>query len=186
MLWEGPWAFLWEATSHIQGQKRWLHFAGAAVNRYPTSKVKHGSCASLDGGMETPHDHSQIHFLTTCKYVVFWGARSGDRLDFSLGACPSAFPLCRRPPRLFKYLPPCNISHVGFLHVHPHAKPSLLLDGPCIQLHTSFSLGEPRPELTATEVSEYSSKARHNHRAKSPCLPHDLMPSHKARAIPSP
>ena len=113
---------------------------------------------------------AELHFLTACKYVVFWGARSGDRLDFSLGACPSAFPLCRRPPRLFKYLPPCNISHVGFLHVHPHAKPSLLLDGPCIQLHTSFSLGEPRPELTATEVSEYSSKARHNHRVKTPHL----------------
>ena len=112
---------------------------------------------------------AELQFLTACKYVVFWGARSGDRLDFSLGACPSAFPLCC-PPRLFKYLPPCNISHVGFLHVHPHAKPSLLLDGPCIQLPTSFSLGKPRPELTATEVSEYSSKARHNHRVKTPHL----------------
>lgn len=105
-------------------------------------------------------------FLTACKYVLFFGVLKGGQVGLLLGACPLTFPLCH-PPGHFKYLPPHNISHVGFLHTHPHAKPSLLLDGPSIQLSTSFSLGETCPELTATEVSEYSSKARHNHRGKT-------------------
>ena len=29
-----------EELPHVQGQEQWLHFAGAAVKRYPTSKVK--------------------------------------------------------------------------------------------------------------------------------------------------
>ena len=29
-----------EEIPFIQGKKQWLHFAGAAVKRYPTSKVR--------------------------------------------------------------------------------------------------------------------------------------------------
>ena len=29
-----------EELPHVQGQEQWLHFAGAAVKRYPMSKVK--------------------------------------------------------------------------------------------------------------------------------------------------
>ena len=29
-----------EELPHVQGQEQWLRFAGAAVKRYPTSKVK--------------------------------------------------------------------------------------------------------------------------------------------------
>lgn len=84
--------------------------------------------------------------------------RSGDSLDFSLGACPLSVPLSV-VPQAFKNLPPHSISHVGFpSRSPPMLNPPSSLDGPCIQLPTSFSLGEPRPELTATEVSEYSSR----------------------------
>ena len=38
----------WEEILHVQSQKWWLCFAGAALKRYPTSKVKCGGCASLD------------------------------------------------------------------------------------------------------------------------------------------
>ena len=30
----------WEEQSHIQGREQWLHFAGAAVKRYLTPKVR--------------------------------------------------------------------------------------------------------------------------------------------------
>ena len=29
-----------EELLHVQGEEQWLHFAGAAVKRYPTSKVR--------------------------------------------------------------------------------------------------------------------------------------------------
>ena len=29
-----------EEIPHVQGKEQWLHFAGAAVKRYPTSKVR--------------------------------------------------------------------------------------------------------------------------------------------------
>ena len=29
-----------EELPHVRGKERWLHFAGAAVKRYPTSKVR--------------------------------------------------------------------------------------------------------------------------------------------------
>ena len=30
----------WEEIPLIQGKEQWLHFAGAAIKRYPTSKVR--------------------------------------------------------------------------------------------------------------------------------------------------
>ena len=30
----------WEEIPFLQGKEQWLHFAGAAVKRYPTSKVR--------------------------------------------------------------------------------------------------------------------------------------------------
>ena len=30
----------WEELPHIQGKEQWLHFAGAAMKRYPTLKVR--------------------------------------------------------------------------------------------------------------------------------------------------
>ena len=32
----------------IQGKEQWLRFAGAAVKRYPTSKVRSSGCALLE------------------------------------------------------------------------------------------------------------------------------------------
>ena len=29
-----------EEIPHVQGKEQWLHFAGAAVKRYPTSKLR--------------------------------------------------------------------------------------------------------------------------------------------------
>ena len=41
-------------------QEWWLHFAGAAVNRYPMSKIRSGSCALLDEPCgDTPHPKSE-------------------------------------------------------------------------------------------------------------------------------
>ena len=36
-----------EETPLIQGKEQWLSFAGAAVKRYPTSKVRRGSCEEI-------------------------------------------------------------------------------------------------------------------------------------------
>ena len=30
----------WEELPHVQGKEQWLRFAGAAVKRYPTSKIR--------------------------------------------------------------------------------------------------------------------------------------------------
>ena len=37
-----------EEITLIQGKEQWLHFAGAAMKRYPTSKVRNSSCALLE------------------------------------------------------------------------------------------------------------------------------------------
>ena len=42
-----------EEISLVQGKEQWLHFAGAAVKRYPMSKVRGG------GREEPPHVRGQ-------------------------------------------------------------------------------------------------------------------------------
>ena len=38
----------------VQGKEKWLHFAGAAVKRYPMSKVRSSGCVLLEQSEEIP------------------------------------------------------------------------------------------------------------------------------------
>ena len=54
-----------EAIPHVQGQEQWLHFTGAAVKRYPMSKVQGKRNPSKMVGVARGHQRANTLTILT-------------------------------------------------------------------------------------------------------------------------
>ena len=65
----------WKELPHVQGKEQWLHFAGAAVKRYPTSEIREA---------QVSYDQPRHHIKKQRHYFVNKGP-SSQGYSFSSG-----------------------------------------------------------------------------------------------------
>lgn len=110
---------------------------------------------------------AEIRFLTVCKHTVVLGLLREEQVGLLLGEL-ILLPLLSFASSGFITL---AIIHARFLLYSSQHQILSLMDWSCIaQFPQPFSLGRHCPEPTTPEVSEYSSKARHNHSIETPHL----------------